>query len=109
MACWLMISRPGGYTREALILGNPEAVKDNFTPAAVSWSLTPDLTFEEGFDKRLLSVVADTEVQVLQCTAGETPNTPGLVPTTIPAPASAKVSYSCFVHPGTVTIHVRTP
>lgn len=106
---YLMASKPGAYTREGLILGNPESVKNAFTPQATTWNAVPDLTFTVAFDKRLLSIVTDSRLEVMQCSAGETPATAGLVATTVPAPSSGQVSYSCFLHPATTAVYVRTP
>lgn len=107
---YLMASKPGAYTREGLILGNPESVKNAFTPQATTWNAVPDLTFVPAFEKRLLSIVTDSRLEVMQCSAGETPATiTDGVATTVPAPTSGNTSYSCFLHPATTAVYVRTP
>ena len=106
---YLMASRPGAFTKEGLILGNPEVKKDNFVPSAVSWGVAADLVMAVGAEKRVLSVVTDVEIEVLQLSAGETTASFQGVPTTIPTPTSGKTSYACFLHPATVGVYVRTP
>lgn len=107
---YLMASRDGAYTREGLIVGNPEAKKDAFTPSAGSWSGTPDLTFSPGYKGRLLSIVTDSRIEVMQCSDNQTPATvTDGVATTCPAPTSGNTSYSCLIHPATTAVYVRTP
>lgn len=107
--CNLMASFPGNFTREGMIVGNPEVIKNAFTPAAGSFSATPDLSMSPGFKGRVLSIVVDAAVDVLQLSENETIATYAGQPTRVPAPVSGNVSYACFLHESTVAVHVRTP
>lgn len=101
----LMASRPGAFTKEGLIEGNPEA--ENVTTPGSDWPLTADLSVPAAQKKRLLSIVADAEVLVIQVATGETPATAQGVPTRICGPTSGKTSYACFLHPSTVGVYVK--
>lgn len=105
MTAYLMASRPGDYTKEGLIVGNPEAAANAVVPTG---SYVAALTFAVGA-KRLLSIVTDASVMVMQTSEGQTPVDVGLVATTVPAPASGQCSYACFIHPATTTVWVKTP
>lgn len=102
-----MASKPGAYTREGMILGNPDKVANAFTPSG-SYPGTPQLELEVGPKYRLLSVVSDVEIDVIQVTANQTPATADGEATRIPAPTSGKTSYACLIHPSTVGVYVKT-
>ena len=105
MTAYLMASKPGDYTKEGLIVGNPEAVANAITPAGTYGAAV--MTFAVGA-KRLLSIVTDADIDVLQTSANEDSSTAGLVPTRITGPTAGKVSYSCFIHPATTAIYVKS-
>lgn len=102
---YLMASRPGAFTKEGLIEGSPEVRDDAYTPTG---SFSKRLTLTEASKKRLLSVVTDAAIEVLQLAENETVSNYAGVPTTIPAPTSGTVSYACFLHPSTVGVYVKT-
>lgn len=102
---YLMASRPGAFTKEGLIEGNPEVKDDAYTPTG---SFSKRLTLTEASKKRLLSVVTDVAVEILQLAENETPSSYAGVPTTVPAPSSGQTSYACFLHPSTVGVYVKT-
>ena len=104
MTAHFMASRPGDYTKEGLMVGNPEAVANAVVPTG---SYASVLTFDVGA-KRLLSIVTDAAIDVLQTSANETSATVGLVPTRVPAPTSGQTSYACFIHPATTAVHVKS-
>ena len=103
MTAYLMVSKPGDYTREGLMVGNPEAVANAITPAGTYGAAV--LTFSAGA-RRLLSIVTDADIDILQTSENEDASTGGLVPTRFPA--SAQASYACFVHPATTAIYVKS-
>lgn len=105
MTAYLMASRPGDYTKEGLMVGNPEAVANAIVPTG---TYVAALTFAVGA-KRLLSIVTDAAVNIMQTSEGQTPVDAGLVPTTVPAPTSGQTSYACFIHPATTAVWVKTP
>lgn len=105
MTAWLMASRPGDYTKEGLIVGNPEAVANGISPAGTYGAAV--MTFAVGA-KRLLSIVTDAAIDVLQTSENQDSSTAGLVPTRVPVPASGQVSYACFIHPSTTAIYVKS-
>lgn len=106
---YLMASRPGAFTKEGLILANPEARADGITPSAGAWGGTPDLEVPAAAKPRLLSVVTDEEIWVLQLSENETTSDFEGVPTTVVAPVAGQTSYACLLHPSTVAVYVRTP
>lgn len=103
---YLMLSKPDAYTREGLIVGNPDAVDNGYAPTG---TYSRRLTITECSKQRLLSIVTDAEIDVLQTSVGEDSATAGLVPTRIPPPVSGNTSYSCLIHPATTGIWVKTP
>lgn len=105
MTAWLMASRPGDYTKEGLIVGNPEAVANGITPTGTYGAAV--MTFAVGA-KRLLSIVTDAAIDVLQTSENQDSSTVGLVPTRVPVPASGQVSYACLIHPATTAIYVKS-
>jgi hypothetical protein len=103
MTFYLMASKPGAYTREGLIVGNPEAVVNEGVPTA---SFVAEITVAAA-PQRLLSIVTDTSIEILQTSEGEDDTTVGLVPTCCPADGSNNTSYACLIHPATTRIWVR--
>lgn len=101
----LMASRPGAFTKEGLIEGNPEA-EVVVTPGA-AYPTPADMALLPASKKRLLSVVADAEVLILQVSENETVLTADGVATRVCGPTSGKTSYACFLHPSTVGVYVK--
>lgn len=104
---YLMASRPGAYTREGLILGNPEVKADAVSPSG-SYPVSPQLVLEPAEKYRLLSIVSDAAIEVLQVAENETTSVHSGVATTIPAPIAGQTSYGCLLHPATVGVYVKT-
>lgn len=107
MTCYLMASRPGAFTKEGLIEGNPEAVANAVVPSG-SYPGTAQLVLAVAPKKRLLSIVTDAAIDVLQVAENETSATAAGVATRVPAPSSGNTSYACFLHPSTVGVYVKT-
>ncbi len=105
MTASLMASRPGDFTKEGLLVGNPEAVANSITPAGTYGAAV--MTFTVGA-KRLLSVVTDAAIDILQTSEGQDSATVGLVPTRVPTPTSGQTSYACFIHPATTAVYVKS-
>ena len=104
MAVNLMLSRPGAYTREGFIVGNPEAVKNDFAPGGAYGAA--DLTMEKAAI-RLLSIATEEAIDIIQVSDGETTGTANGVATRVPAPTSGIAAYACLIHPATVAVYVK--
>lgn len=105
---YLMASFPDAYTKEGLILGNPEAAV-TITPGA-AYPGSPQMTFSAtSHQYRVLSIVCDVELSVLQVSQNETSAAAKGVATKVPPPASGQASYACLIHPSTVALYVKTP
>lgn len=106
----LAASKPGAYTKDSLIVGNPDVVTNiNGAVAAFPAWGSIQLAVTTGPDKRLMTVVTDTEIEILQLSATETTTVFNGQPTRIPVPSGARTSYACYLHPATVAVYVRTP
>lgn len=102
----LMASRPGAYTREGLIVDNPEVVANGVAPSG-SYPITADLVVPVAQRYRLLSIVTDVAIDVLQVKANETTLTATGAPTRVRSTGS-NVSYACLLHPATAGVYVKT-
>lgn len=107
MTAYLMASRPGAFTKEGLIVGNPEVVANAVVPTG-SYPLTPDLAVAASQKSRLLSIVTDAAIDVIQAATGETSANAAGAATRIPAPSSGLTSYACLLHPSTVGVYVKS-
>lgn len=105
---YIMASFPDAYTKEGLILGNPEAAS-TITPGAAYPGTAQMVLPATSHQYRVLSIVCDVELSVLQVSANETTATAKGVATKVPPPASGQASYACLIHPSTTGIFVKTP
>lgn len=104
---YLMASFAGQYDPAMVILGNPEA--ESVTTPTGAYPGSPNLTISPINGYRLLSIVTDVEILVLQVKNGQTTSTPTGVATRVPNPSSVSVSYVCLIAPDTTGIYVKTP
>lgn len=103
---YLMASFAGQYDPAMVILGNPEA-EAVVTPSA-SYPGSAQLVISPINGYRLLSIVSDAEVLVLQVKNGQTTATATGVATRVPTPSAGQASYACLIAPDTAGIYVKT-